>query len=576
MKKTKREEKRAPRVKTSTAGAAGAPWWYYAVGLIAVLGIALQVYGPALNGPFLFDDLYLTMNSPDISADINRWLVKIRPLLTLSFWVNYSVSGHETFSYHVFNVLFHVINTFLIFVVVRRLLRLAGSADAWIAGFCAGVFLLHPVQTESVAYIAGRSESFSVLFFLGAFAVFLYRRAKEVTWPVSAAILVLFTAALASKEHTIVLPGLLLLADYFLSPPGQALSAIRKNWRLYGPIAVGGAAGVVVILRTIDWTSSAGFGLKDATWYEYLFTQFRVFFVYLRLFLFPVNLTIDYDFPFSRSLVDHGAIFGLIGILALLAAAVYWRRRYPLASMGLLTFGLLLLPTSSIVPIKDPLAERRLYLPMIGLLLIVAEVLVRWNPPRRILAAAGGTVLVIFAAATYQRSKVWSDTLLAWEDTVEKSPNKARAQFQLAFAYYKAGRCREALPHYERVAKLQAPDDQLLIDWALAYDCVNQPEQALAKLRQATEVEKKSAHAWALIGMVYAKTGRVPEAREAIDRAIAVNPNFDLSYLYLGHLLMAGQDYAGASRQYRKALQLNPANQAARDALEQIPQNYRN
>jgi protein O-mannosyl-transferase len=576
MKKTKRAEKSAPRAKASTAGAAGTPWWYYAVGLTAVLGIALQVYGPALNGPFLFDDLYLTMNNPGISADINRWLVKIRPLLTLSFWVNYSVSGHETFSYHVFNVFFHVINTFLIFAVLRRLLRLAGSTSAWIAGFCAGVFLLHPVQTESVAYIAGRSESFSVLFFLAAFAVFLYRRAGEVTWPVSASILLLFAAALASKEHTIVLPGLLLLTDYYLSPPGQALSTIRKNWRLYVPIAVGGIAGVVVILRSIDWSSSAGFGLKDATWYEYLFTQFRVFFVYLRLFLFPVNLTIDYDFPFSRSLVDHGAIFGLIGILALLAAAVVWRRRYPLASMGLLAFGLLLLPTSSIVPIKDPLAERRLYLPMIGLLLILAEILLRWNPPRRTLAAAGGAVLVILAAATYQRSRVWSDALLAWEDTVAKSPNKARAHFQLAFAYYKAGRCREALPHYELVSKLQAPDDQLLIDWALAYDCVNQPEQALAKLRQATEVQKKSAHAWALMGMVYGKSGRAPEARESIDRAIAVNPNFDLSYVYLGHLLMAGQDYAGASRQYRKALQLNPANQAAREALEQIPQNLRN
>ena len=128
-------------------------------------------------------------------------------------------------------------------------------------------------------------------------------------------------------------------------------------------MAAGGAIGAVGVFRILGKADSAGF--QTMPWYQYLFTQFRVFFVYLKLFVFPSGQTIDYDFPISRTILDQGAIAGFFGILALIAAAVYFHRRYPLACFGLLAFAILLAPTSSVIPIKDPIAERRVYLPMI-------------------------------------------------------------------------------------------------------------------------------------------------------------------------------------------------------------------
>src|SRR6202011_4310244 len=108
----------------------------------------------------------------------------------------------------------------------------------------------------------------------------------------------------------------------------------------------------------------------DLTWYQYLFTEFRALLVYIGIFLFPVSLNLDWDFPISRTIFDHGAVLGLLALLALAVAAWRWRTRLPLAGFGYFLFLLLLSPTSSILPIKDPGAERRLYLPMLGLLLI--------------------------------------------------------------------------------------------------------------------------------------------------------------------------------------------------------------
>ncbi len=160
--------------------------WLYVLGLFLAIAIVFEVYQPALYGPFLFDDNYLPFRLPRFQVEALRpWLSGVRPLLMFSYWVNYQLSGFETFSYHAFNVLFHAANAVLIFLIVRKILQWAGVEKERLdilAGFAGGVFLLHPVQAESVAYIASRSEDLSGLFFFAAYAAFLYRRSTEISW----------------------------------------------------------------------------------------------------------------------------------------------------------------------------------------------------------------------------------------------------------------------------------------------------------------------------------------------------------------------------------------------------------
>ena len=222
-------------------------------------------------------------------------------------------------------------------------------------------------------------------------------------------------------------------------------------------MAAGGVASVAYAWHLLTGANTAGFALKDVTWYEYLFTQFRALFVYLRVFVLPVGLTVDYDFPFSKSILDHGAIFGLAGLLLISAAAWYYRREYRLASFGWFAFLLLMAPTSSIVPIRDPIAERRLYLGMLGLLLILLEGLSRLRLDRTKLAVLLAGVAVAGTGMTYARASVWSGALPLWQDAVAKTPRKARPRFQLASAYYQEGRCDLAVTEFAATATLQKP-----------------------------------------------------------------------------------------------------------------------
>lgn len=542
--------------------------WLWVIGLLFGLFAAFQVYGPALHGPFVFDDFYLPMNVPAwMNGSFLDSFRGVRPLLMASYWINAHVAGGDTSQYHWWNVFIHFLNATLVYFILRKLLELA-AAPPVLALFAAGLFLLHPVQSEAVAYIAGRSDALSSVFFLGAFALFLYRRAPAITWPVAVGVLALFGAAMATKENTVVLPAILLLTDYFWNPE-FSLEGIRRNWRLYIPMAVGGAVGMVGVFRILGGADSAGFQTKWFTWYEYLFTQFRMFFLYLRLFIFPVGQTVDYDIAVSRSLTEHGAVAGLIGIVILLAAAIYFHRRYPLACYGFLIFAIILAPTSSIIPIKDPISERRIYLPMIGLLLIALDAIRRLRIGRQALAATLGAVLLAAAVATYQRSKVWSGAIPLWEDAVKKSPRKARAHFQLAYAYYTENRCQEAVEGYQKVAQLETPDYRLLIDWALADNCLNNLDAALQKFQQAAALEK-TAHVYTQIAMIHAKSGRNEQAFQALAIAQSIDPSFEVTYLYRGQLLTGLNDLAAAEQEYRRALAANPANQQAIELLQQV------
>jgi len=534
------------------------------------LAALLLVYGPALDGPFVFDDQYLPFFSPSFARQTLLMATKgARPVLMFSFWLNSRLAGTEPYTYHLVNVLLHLANSILVFFIARRILGWAGAQGPrreWMAAFAGGLFLLHPVQTESVAYVASRSEDLSALFFYAAFAVFVYRKSPVVSWLVAAVVIVLYGAAVSTKEHTITLPALLLLTDYFWNP-GFSLQGIRRNWRLYAPLAAAAVGGVALVVRLVGGAPSAGFHVQGLPWQDYFYTQWRALWVYIRLFLVPVRQNADYNYPISRSVFDHGAILGLAGLLVLVACAVYFRKRYPLAAYGFLAALLLFAPTSSIVPIRDAVAERRLYLPMIGLALVAVEFLRRWKAKPVITASVLAGVLALLGLLSHQRARVWASDAALWEDSLSKSPQNFRAHFQLGVAYYQQGRCDAALDQFEAAAKLGGkPDYRLLVDWALAEDCVNRPGQALEKLRQAAEV-RCTAYVYSLMGMVYGRRKQYAESLAALDTAEKINPGEAMTYFYRGNVYAETGDLANAIRQYRRALDINPDNEAAQRGL---------
>jgi protein O-mannosyl-transferase len=568
---TKRRELRKERLAAKTAAAPRRSWVgpYQAIAAAAIVA-AFFAYAPALRGPFLFDDNTLPFALPNFNAPLGAWIRGVRPLLMFTYWFNARLSGDDTYSYHVVNLVFHCLASGFMFFIVRRLLEWSGCETArrnLLAGFAAAVFLLHPVQTEAVAYLAGRSDALSVMLVLAAYAVFLGRPGAAVSGPRALALLILFGASLLAKEHTIVLPVLLLLTDLWWNP-GFSLEGVRRNWRLYAPLALGAIAGFMFFLPILLNAQSAGFRLKDLTWYQYFFTECRALFVYPLLFVFPAFQSADWDFPISKSILDHGAIFGLLALLALAGLAWHYRRRYQLASFGFFAYLLLMSPTSSILPIRDPVAERRLYLSMLGLLLITVDLLGRLKLERKALAAACVLVVAILAVATYLRAQVWSSEVALWEDTAQKSPNKSRVHFQLGSARYNQGQCDLAVAEYQKVANLERPDYNLLVDWALAYDCLNQQDTALAKLRQAAALES-TAHVYSQIGMIYGKRAQWADSLDALATAEKLDPNFAATFVYKGLVHFATNHPEQAVEDYQRALAIDPNFPQARQGLAQ-------
>ncbi|HTS30433.1 MAG TPA: tetratricopeptide repeat protein [Bryobacteraceae bacterium] len=562
-----------------------APVWPYAAAALAALVAAFWAYGPALNGPFLFDDQALPFALPNFQAPLINWLkADVRPVLFFTYYLNAQIGDGNPYSFHVVNVLIHLVSTGLIFLIVRRLLewrrREAGPqritpkdrTDDFLAGLAAAIFLVHPVQTEAVAYLAGRSESLSAMFGLAALAVFVYRKQATVTWAVAAAVLALFGLALLSKQNAIALPALLLLTDYWWNP-GFTFQGIRANWRLYVPTLLGALVGTGFFWKLIMTAETAGFGMKDLTWYQYFFTQCRALFVYLGLFVLPANLTADWDFSISRSILDHGAIAGLIVLVTLAAAAWHYRRRFPLASFGFFVFLVMMAPTSSILPIRDPIAERRLYSAILGLLLIAVDLLGRVKLERKVLVAASAAVVLLLTVVTHARAAVWSDSLALWEDTARKAPNKRRVRFQLGYAYFslEPPDYQRAIAEFEKAGQLEPPDYNLLVDEGLAYDGLNRIDDALAKLRLAA-MKGPTAHVYTQIGMVYAKRQRWPQALDALATAEKIDAGFGPTYMYRGKVYELTGRFAEARTEYEHALRIDPVDKEARDGLLRVMQ----
>ncbi|HVO99186.1 MAG TPA: tetratricopeptide repeat protein [Bryobacteraceae bacterium] len=564
MKKKKRQTRAAARSNTAEAWPSQA-WLYWLIGLGA-LCLVFEAYGPSLHGPFVLDDLYLPYADAHPPHQLLHWVYSVRPLLMFSYWVNYQIGAGDPHVYHTTNVLLHFVASSIVALIAARLLLWAGVSGTMrltLAVFSGGLFLLHPLQTESVAYVASRSDVLSVLFYYAAFAVFIYSNRETMSILRAIAVVGLFLAAAATKEHTLTLPVLILMTDYYWHRGG-----VRKNATLYGLLAIACAAGAVAVVRVLQSANTAGFSMKDLSPAAYFFTQCRVIWIYVRMFFLPIGQNVDPDVPISQGLMDHGAVIGLAALLAVMAAAWIYRKRWPLASFGVFVFLLLIAPTSSVIPIRDVVAERRAYLPFLGLVLIVLEVL-RQLELRQMIGVAAA-VLTACTALTYQRSEVWSSSLALWTDSVSKSPRKMRPMFHLAFAQYQAGDCAIAVHNFEAASRLDPPDYRLLVDWANALDCAGREDDAAEQFKAAIRLSPGLVEAYVGLSAVYGKQRKLDEALQALETAQTIDPNVFQIYVNRGGVYELLGNTAGARREYQHALQLDPSNSAALGALQRL------
>lgn len=529
---------------------------------IAVLA-AMLPHLESLQNPFVYDDYDTIVANPSLVEPINPRFVlthsPFRPVVNASYALDRVMWGQRRAGFHLTSLLLHAAVVVLLYVLlvcaIRDVHRCAPSQherrerDAWVAAVAAMIFGVHPLGTESVGYVSGRSEVLVALFVLAAMlcarSVFVWHNRRvageDAGRPPLAALCgtILFAALAAlSKESAAALPVIVLAYDWLVLPGPRAARAFRLKWLLLPLLVLGIALATFRVLALLG----DGHQLHRPPHLN-LFTQFIVIWRYLGLFVLPVGQAIMHGTREVRSLADPVAIAAALGLAGLVWVAFRLRRLTPLVPLGAVWFLAALAPSSSLVALREAMAEHRTYLPGIGLVLAAAGAAMaqmdaqrRAKPVPAVYLWAAGAVIIVLAALTGARYHVWRDPVALWREAVGRSPGMWEPHYALADALRDRGACAAAIGEYQR----------------------------------AIEINPRYRDAHTNLAICLAQTGQYAEAEAALRRALEIDPRFTRGYTNLAALAVSQRDYELARSLYLKALEFDQRNVHARMQLAQL------
>ena len=538
--------------------------------VIVVLAGAV-VYVNSLNAPFIFDDNTAILNNPQIRQ---LWPLTVplspqrdtpvagRPIVSLSLAVNYAIGELDVAGYRLFNLSIHLLAALTLFGVVRRTLRLPSLGPAFgthatnLAWVVALVWTLHPLQTETIDYVTQRTESMMGLCYL--LTLYCSVRALETApgrWHVCA--ILACAAGMACKESMVTAPVMVALYDWvFVGWP--ALQNVRRP-RLYAGLA--STWLVLAALLASEPRTTVGFAAGISAW-TYLLNQAPILLEYLRLTFWPVNLVLDYGVPRPLTLGDVALPLIVIAGLAVATAVLLIRRSY--AGFLGAWFFIILAPTSSIVPIVTEVgAERRMYLPLAGIVALIVlgayrAWIARGARPALIGPAAAILVCLALAAATIQRNREYESVISILQTTVERRPHP-RSNLMLGSVLLEAGRRAEAAPYLE-----QARDDPGS-GFILGIDLIAQSKFAegaeeLERFLQLQPKHLRTIEARESLGRAYAVLGQLDRAATHLSEVVRQRPTRGPAHAYLGEVLLRQGRVNDGLREFQMAADLQPGN----------------
>ena len=606
----------------------------FVLAALTVLGIV--AYGNGLTNSFHFDDIEGIVFNPslrelrNIPAYFTQPMIfrlttglDWRPVLQITYALDYALGG-DPVVFHATDLLLHVVTAWFIFLIVAENLKqtpVSGQSVIpvfWIAAAPAVLFVVHTANSQTVNYSWARSSMLAALFYLLAFYCYLRGPFHQgapgrAGWHVGG--LGAFALGLASKATVASLPLILLVYEALMlnrsgeNPFTLYLKQPRRLLKYLPTIAVLGA--YIVVRRLVTHRVIGAFDASVGGSYRkiYLLTQFRAWMYYLKLYLWPDPLIVDYPgFGWSRSLSDPGVLVALAMILAIVIAAWAVRKRDPLLSFFTCWFFIALLPEASIIVRPDAVTGHRPYLAYAGLsvvavllgLKVVSAPWRKFAPSRRVAIACGvafAVIVVALTAATIRRNLDWRSDLTLWSDVLKKDPSNVRAHMNLAVqymhdaeyvrarelldsairlepnraeAFFHRGKLNEIIGNYDEALNdlnhtLTLKPGMLIFAWIYRGDIyrkMGRYDDALADYERAARANANFAEAYYGIAMVYWERKELPQATAACRKFLELEPNDARSYICLGGLLMHQSHFADAMQTYYQGVARFPTNSA--------------
>jgi Flp pilus assembly protein TadD len=530
--------------------------------LLAVVTLAL--YNPANRHPFVNydDDRYVTENPhvrQGLTADTFKWALTSteqanwHPLTWMSHALDVSLFRLNPAGHHFISILLHVVNSILLFLLLLWATHRLGPSL-----FVAALFAVHPINVESVAWVAERKNVLCTLFFfltLWAYGWYV----EKPGWKRYLAVTLLFAAGLASKPMVITLPFVLLLLDYW------PLARVRSWSRLALeklPLLALSAGSAAITMRA----QQAGGAVRSTVFTARLANALYAYAMYLWKMVWPVRLAPMYPHP-GGALSGWQVVLAAIVLIAITAAVRKFReRRYLLT--GWLWFLGTLVPVIGLVQVGDAaMADRYAYLPLIGIFVMIgfglADLTERLKPgvwP----AVPAAIVLIALAVVTHRQIDYWQSNTELWTHTLAVTQNNFVAEDNLGGALILDGREDEAQLHFAAAARINSSDAMSRSNLGTYFQTHNQPRQAVVEYESAVGLTSDPgllAQTYANLGAAYRALGEDVHAHESFMNALRLNPNQSSAWLGLGLLARKEGNLTEAVSDLSRSLELQPTAQ---------------
>ncbi len=536
---------------------------------IVLAFLTIGVFANHLQNPFQFDSIPHIQDNPWLNHPEDTLKPEFalggyfsRGLLWFSLGINAVLGGLQTFGFHLMNLVFHGFNALLVYQVIRKAqVHFSESCESEPPGrqslalLTAMIFLVHPIQTESVIYVISRSEVFSATFFL--LGVYGFQRWLELGADrrrvrgifLMAGVVLAGILGFGFKQSVATFPAILVL--YWLCILPAESKPIKNLKRWWKGIALAGMVFLVALFwkllsdeSFLTGPSTAGLWIGRQ---NYMMSQPSVvIFYYLRLMLFPFNLNVDPDVPIVHTWYSLHLLIPLaVIILSFLISFRGFRNK--IYFFFVCWFFIVVSPSSSIVTLYDLSAEHRVYLPFLGVAFIFSSAIMwlwKSNRGHRIstfLKSASVMVVVCLSVATADRNLVWSSTLKLWADATEKSPEKSRPYSNLGKAYYEIQEWDKAEALFKKSISLFSLFPEPHYNLGNLYLDQKKYGEAEAELKTVLQLNPDHTNAYFSLGSVYNQTGRYEKAvrqyRRSIEKQQAIGAlDYPMARLNIGEV----------------------------------------
>jgi len=542
--------------------------------LFLVIAI-LAVYWQVRNHDFINydDDLYVTIN-PHVQAGLTlesiTWAFTSthagnwHPLTWLSHMLDCRIYGMNPGRHHLTNVLLHILNTLLLFLVFKRM-----TGDLWQCGFVAALFALHPLHVESVAWVAERKDVLSTFFWM--LTVWSYVRYVERSdFNRYLPVLFFFILGLMAKPMLVTLPFVLLLLDYW--PLKRFRLGSSDDGQVYRPRSfyLGMvweklpffflAAGSSVITYMVQKSSGAVSTLVVIPFHVRIGNAIVSYVNYIRKMIWPQNLVVLYPYPESIVLWKIAGAGLLLGVISVIVFRMV--KTKPYFAVGWLWYVGTLVPVIGLIQVGgQAMADRYTYVSLIGLFIIIAwgghDILAKWRYKEIILTTSALFVLSAFMVCTWFQVRNWRNSITLFENAIDVTKNNYVAHEKLGEALAAQGKTDAAIRHYSEALRIWPEFVEARFNLGVLLREDDRLNEAIDHFFRVLRFKPNFAEAHCEIGNTLGEQGRLPEAVRHYLEAISIKPDYAMAYNNLGVILAHQEKNKAAISHFYEAIRID-------------------